>query len=79
MNKLIAVALLALSSALITAACAKTPCDAPSDSADGDAESDDPGCPAGLSCNEHGGCNSDYPYCCNGQCQKSACTSSEAP
>lgn len=44
-----------------------------------DAPGDDPvpGCPAGLNCDEHGGCNSDYPYCCDGQCKANPCSNSE--
>lgn len=33
----------------------------------------------GLNCNPDGGCNSDYPYCCHGQCQKSPCGNAGQP
>ena len=72
---------------LATAACTHSaPCIAASSNiavaetdADDADDADDPGCPTGLSCNEHGGCNSDLPYCCNGQCQKTACSSAGHP
>jgi hypothetical protein len=37
-----------------------------------------PPCP-GLNCTPEGGCNTDYPYCCNKQCQKNPCDVSGAP
>lgn len=46
---------------------------------DADSDNADDPCPTGLSCNEHGGCNTDYPHCCNGACQKNPCSSAGHP